>query len=255
MDIVLSSFKLRPALCYITMHKYFNPGRFLRLTDMIFPWCAVMTLLLLLSGLVMVWLSPVDYQQGNAVRIMYIHVPAAWMSLCIYGVMALASGSALIWKNPLSDMIAASAAPIGAAFALITLVTGSLWGKPIWGTWWVWDARLTSMLILFFFYIGYLALLNAYDDKQQAAKVCAILALVGFINVPIVKFSVDFWNTLHQPASILKSGGPSIHPSMLIPLLLMIAGYMGLFASLLMVRVKTEIVARKILRIQQQRGG
>ena len=235
------------------MQQFLNPGRFLRITDRLMPFCVVITVLLLASGLVMaLFTSPEDYQQGNAVRIMYIHVPAAWMSLCVYTLMALASGSGLIWKNPLSDMIASSAAPVGALFALITLVTGSLWGKPIWGTWWVWDARLTSMLILFFFYVGYLALLHGYDDREQASKPCAILALVGFINVPIVKFSVDFWNTLHQPASILKMSGPSIHMSMLLPLLLMIFGYMGLFAVILMMRVKTEILLRKVRRLQQR---
>jgi heme exporter protein C len=237
------------------MHKFFTPGRFIRVTDMILPWCVVLTLVLYLIGLVLVYYSPADYQQGNSVFIMYIHVPAATMSLAIYGIMALASASALVWKNPLSDMIAAGAAPIGAGFALITLVTGSLWGKPIWGTWWVWDARLTSMLILFFFYVGYLALLHGFDDKIQAAKVCAILALVGSINIPIVKFSVDFWNTLHQPASILKLSGPSIDTSMLIPLLVMFAAAMLLFITLLLVRVKTEIMRRKILRLQQQRSA
>jgi heme exporter protein C len=173
------------------------------------------------------------------------------MALFIYSFMAAMSAASLTWKNPLSDILASSAAPIGAVFAFLTLITGSLWGKPVWGTWWVWDARLTSMLILFFFYLGYLALLSAFDDKLRGARASAMLALVGFINVPIVKFSVDFWSTLHQPASILRMNGPSIHPSMLTPLLLMIAACMGYFMLILCIRTKAGILSRKIERLEE----
>jgi heme exporter protein C len=228
------------------MHKYFNPGKFIRFTDKILPFSAVLTILTLGLGLYYALIaSPADYQQGESVRIMYVHVPSAWMALAIYSFIAAFSAASLIWRNPLSDMIAIAAAPIGAAFALICLVTGSLWGKPIWGTWWVWDARLTSMLILFFFYIGYIALYNAYDNQQRAAKSAAILALVGFVNVPIVKFSVNWWNTLHQPASIIRSGGISIDKAMMIPLMLMFAGFICFFITILIMRVKTDFLIKK----------
>jgi heme exporter protein C len=192
--------------------------------------------------------SPPDQLQGESVRIMYVHVPAAWISLFAYSLMALWSASYLIWKNPLMDIAARSAAPIGAAFTLLTLVSGSLWGKPVWGTWWVWDARLTSELILFFFYLGYIALAGAFDNPDRAAKSAAILAVVGFINVPIVKFSVDFWNTLHQPASLFRTGGPAIASSMLTPLLLMTLGFTSGFFLLLLLRMQTFILQRKIAR-------
>jgi heme exporter protein C len=194
--------------------------------------------------------SPPDQLQGESVRIMYIHVPAAWMSLMVYSIMAGASAAFLIWKNPLSDIIAQSAAPIGAAFTLLTLITGSLWGKPVWGTWWVWDARLTSELILLFFYLGYMALASAFDSKERAAKSAAILAIVGFINVPIVKFSVDFWSTLHQPASLLRAGGSSIDESMLRPLLLMAGAFFALFIVMLLLKVQTVLLQRKMARPQ-----
>ncbi len=231
------------------MHKYFNPKKFIKIADTIFPAIVIATIGLFAAGFYFaLFASPADYQQGEAVRIMYIHVPAAWMALGIYTFIAFASAASLIWKNPLSDIIAISAAPIGTAFTLICLITGSIWGKPIWGTWWVWDARLTSVLILFFFYLGYMSLYNAYDDRERAGKLAAILALVGFVNVPIVKFSVDWWNTLHQPASIIRSGGVAIDPSMLLPLMLMFGAYASFFLLLLILRVKTEINLRKIER-------
>lgn len=230
-------------------HEWFNPGRFSRFSARAMPWLAGVTSFLFISGIYLALLhSPADYQQGESVRIMYIHVPAAWMALFVYTLIAAVSAASLIWKNPLSDMIGKSAAPIGASFTFLCLVTGSLWGKPVWGTWWVWDARLTSVLVLFFFYLGYIALNHAFDNPQRSAKASAILALVGFINVPIVKFSVDFWHTLHQPASILRLGAPTIDSSMLTPLLLMIAAFMGYFFILLLVRVESETVLRKILR-------
>ncbi len=179
-------------------------------------------------------------------RIMYVHVPSAWLAMAGYSTVAIASAFALIWKHPLADLIARAASPLGACFALLCLVTGSLWGKPMWGTWWAWDARLTSVLILFFLYLGHMALLNAFDDAARGARAAAILALAGFVNVPIIKFSVDWWNTLHQPASVSKMGMPSIDPRMLLPLMLMAFGYTFFYVTVLLVRVKGEILAAKI---------
>src|SRR5205823_2364333 len=177
---------------------------------------------------------------------MFIHVPAAWMALSVYLFVAVASAVALIWRHPLAEIAAQAAAPVGAAFTLVCLVTGSLWGQPMWGTWWVWDARLTSVLVLFFLYLGYLALVHAFEDETRGARAGAILALVGSVNLPIIKFSVDWWNTLHQPASVVRLGGPAIHVSLLIPLLVMALGFTLFFVSLLLVRLRTALVARKI---------
>jgi heme exporter protein C len=190
--------------------------------------------------------SPPDYQQSNAVKIMYIHVPAAWMALLIYSLMALFNLSGFIWKNPFFYLIAKSIAAIGCAFTLVTLVTGSIWGKPIWGSWWAWDARMTSVLILFFLYLGYIILLDSFDDKSKGEKIAAIISIVGFINVPIIKFSVEYWNSLHQPASIMRSGGVSIDPAMLKPLLLMFGVYFSYFVFLSLVKVRSEILTKKI---------
>lgn len=186
--------------------------------------------------------SPVDYQQSNAVKIMYIHVPSAWMALMIYCLVAIFSVSAFIWKNPFFHLIARIIAKIGCSFAFLTLITGSLWGKPIWGAWWVWDARLTSMLILFFLYLGYLLVNFVIDDKNKAEKISAIIAIIGFINVPIVKFSVDYWNSLHQVASIFRKNGVAIHPSMLFPLMFMFAFCFCYFVLLSMISIKTELI-------------
>ena len=229
------------------LHRLANPNRFLRLSDAVFPWSTGLAAGTIAVGLWFAFfVSPADYQQGETVRIMYIHVPSAWMALFVYSVMAVASAAGLIWKHPLAHVIALAAAPLGAGFTLICLTTGSLWGKPMWGTWWVWDARLTSVLILFFLYLGFIALANAFDNPTRGERGAAILALVGAVNVPIIKFSVDWWNTLHQPASVTKLGMPSIHVSMLIPLLLMAVGFTALFVSLLIVRVRAELLARRI---------
>ncbi len=236
------------------MHRFANPKRFLRLSDALTPWLVALTVILIAAGLVFaLFLSPPDYQQGESARIMYVHVPAAWMGLFVYTFMAIASAVALIWKHPLADVAARSAAPVGAAFTFLCLVTGSLWGKPMWGTWWVWDARLTSMLILLFLYLGYMALAGAFDDPQRGARAAAILALVGAVNVPIIKFSVDWWNTLHQPASVSRMGVPAVHPSMLIPLLLMAIGFTTLFFVILFIRMKSDILAARVraLRLTQ----
>jgi len=238
----------------VDLHKFANPARFLRIANAIFPWSVVITALLLVIGLYLSLIgSPEDYQQGDTVRIMFIHVPAAWMSMSVYTMMAVAAAVGLIWKHPVADLSAKAAAPIGACFTFLTLVTGALWGQPMWGTYWVWDARLTSFLILFFLYLGYIALWGSFDDQSKASKAAAILVLVGVINVPIIKFSVDWWNTLHQPASVATMDGPKIHSSILIPLLLMGLAYTSLFVSLFIIRVKAEILGRRLRLLQINR--
>ncbi len=233
------------------MHRFANPARFMRIAEPLLPWTSMGALAAILLALYFgIFSSPADYQQGETVRIMYVHVPAAWMALFAYTLMALASGSFLIWKHPLADLSAQAAAPIGAGFTAIALVTGALWGQPMWGTWWVWDARLTSVLILFFLYLGYMALVNGFDDPERGSRMGAILALVGFVNVPIIKFSVDWWNTLHQPASISRLDAPAIDTSMLIPLLLMAIGFKLFFISILILRIKIQLLKKRIRSIQ-----
>jgi len=229
------------------MHRFANPARFLRIANAVLPYTAGLFAVTLLAGLYYgLFQSPPDYQQGETVRIMYVHVPSAYLGLMIYSVVALSSASVLIWKHPLAEIVARAAAPVGMAFTFLCLVTGSLWGKPMWGAWWVWDARLTSMLILFFLYLGYIALSNAFDDPGRGNKPAAILALVGVINLPIIKFSVDWWNTLHQPASIIRMDGPTIASEMLIPLFLMLAAFTFFFLTVLILRVRSEIAATKL---------
>jgi len=180
------------------------------------------------------------------VRIMYVHVPSAWMALFIYVAIAVASAVALIWRHPLADLAARVSSPVGAGFAFLTIVTGSLWGRPMWGTWWEWDGRLTSMLILFFLYLGHMALLSAFEDSQRGHRAAAILALVGVVNIPIIKFSVDWWSTLHQPASVLRLDGPTIHPSMLWPLLTVALGFKLYYLTMVLLRMKSELVAARL---------
>jgi len=228
-----------------------NPARFMRLSGAVLPWLGRVTAIILPFGLV--WalvIAPPDYQQGESVRIMFIHVPSAWMATFVYLMMAVASAVALVWRHPLAEVAAQSAAPLGATFTLVCLATGSLWGKPMWGTWWVWDARLTSVLVLFFLYLGYIALVNAFDDASRGARAGSLLALVGVVNLPIIKFSVDWWNTLHQPASIVRMGGPTIDPSLLWPLLIMIGAFMLLFSWLLLLRMRTALNQRKAQALQ-----
>jgi heme exporter protein C len=228
--------------------RFANPARFMRVSAAALPWCSWLTLAVIATGLYMaLFVAPPDYQQGEAVRIMYVHVPAAWMALNIYLFVAVASGVALVWRHPLAEIAARAAAPIGAAFTFVCLTTGSLWGRPMWGAWWVWDARLTSVLVLFFLYLGYIALVNGFDDPARGGRAGSVLALVGIVNLPIIKFSVDWWNTLHQPASVLRFGKPTIALSMLTPLLVMALGFMLLFAALLMLRMRTELNERKAL--------
>ena len=228
------------------IQKYANPARFNRLASRLMPWFAWPAGFLILGGLYFGLIaSPADYQQGETVRIMYVHVPSAWMAMFVYSSMAIASAVGLIWKHPLAHLSAEAAAPIGACFTFICLFTGSLWGKPMWGTWWVWDARLTSVLVLFFLYLGYMALNSAFDDPSRGERSAAILALIGFINVPIIKFSVDWWNTLHQPASVVKMSGPAIHGSMLVPLLMMAVGFSLFFCAVLLIRMRALMLARR----------
>ncbi len=224
-----------------------HPGHFLRWTAPLMPWLAGLSGLLLAAGLYLTWfVVPPDYQQGETVRIMYIHVPAAWLGVFFYGSMSLSAIGTLVWRHPLADVAQRAAAPIGAAFTIICLVTGSLWGKPMWGTYWVWDARLTSMLVLFLIYCGIIALWRTIEDPNRAARAIAILTLVGAVNLPIIKFSVNWWSTLHQPASILRMGGSSIDPSMLYPLLLMILAFTLLGITLHLYAMRTEILRRRV---------
>ena len=229
------------------IQRFANPRRFLNLLRWAMPLAGSLAVLLIPFGLYLAfYASPPDYQQGETVRIMYIHVPAAWLALFIYVTMAVAGFVGLVWKHVVAELYARAAAPLGAAFTLICLVTGSLWGKPMWGAWWVWDARLTSVLILFFLYLGYMALVSAFDEEQKGLNAGACLLLLGLVNIPIIKFSVDWWNTLHQPASVTRFASPAIDPSMLGPLLVMALGLKCLFGFLVLLRLKTEIARRRI---------
>ncbi len=228
-----------------SLFAFANPKRFLDLSAAVLPWLVGATVLTLGAGLVLGFLVPPDYQQGDTVKIMFLHVPAAWTAMMAYGLLALCSLLGLVWRHPLSDVAAKSAAPLGAVFTALGLITGSLWGRPMWGTWWVWDARLTSFLLLLFLYLGYIALWNAIEDEVRAARAAAILALVGVINLPIIEFSVEWWTTLHQGESILRSGGPAIAAVFLWPLLLSGLGYTLLFFTLWTVRIRTEILERR----------
>jgi heme exporter protein C len=192
------------------------------------------------------FVAPQDYQQGNTVRIMFVHVPSAWLSMGGYAMLAVLGASLLVWRHPLAALMARAAAPVGASFAAVCLLTGSLWGRPMWGTYWVWDARLTSMLLLFFLYLGHIALSRAYDSPERGDRAAAILALIGVINLPIIKFSVDWWNTLHQPASITRLDAPAIHNSILVPLLWMAVSLLFLFVWLVLLRTETEIDRRRL---------
>ena len=222
-----------------------NPQRFMAFSAWAAPWLGVIATVLGLVGLWFDFAAPPDYQQGYTVHLMFIHVPAAWMSLFVYACLGGASFIGLVFRVALADAAARAAAPLGAGFTLLALATGSLWGRPMWGTWWVWDARLTSVLVLFLFYLGYLALQAAIDDEVKASRACAILALVGLINLPIVHFSVVWWNTLHQGASVFRADGPAMPAVFLIPLLTLSLAYTAAFGALWLVRIRAEVWRRR----------
>jgi heme exporter protein C len=231
-----------------------NPSRFLALVERLLPWLAGATALAFAVGLAQaLFVAPDDYQQGATVKIMFLHVPAAWLAMFGWTLMSVAALGTLVWRHPLADVAGKAAAPIGAAFTLLCLVTGSLWGRPMWGTYWVWDGRLTSVLVLFLMYLGVMALWRTVEEPSRAARAAAILTLVGAINLPIIKFSVDWWHTLHQPASVLRLGGPAIHPSILVPLLLMALAFFLLFATLHLAAMRNEVLRRRVrtLRLMQ----
>jgi len=235
-----------------SIEKFANPTRFLRLQEKVQPWLVIITAILFGVGLYYSLVkAPADYQQGETVRIMFIHVPAAWGATMVYAVMALSSAIGIIFRHPLADLSAKAAAPIGAVFTFLALFTGALWGKPMWGTYWVWDARLTSFFVLFLLYLGYMAIWQAIDDHHRAARIAAIVALVGAINLPIIKFSVEWWNSLHQPA-ILSTEGSSVHSSILIPLLIMALAYSFLFLTLHLLSLRAELRKHKIRQLQMQ---
>ncbi|MBL8571238.1 MAG: heme ABC transporter permease [Phreatobacter sp.] len=224
-----------------------NPTRFLALVQRALPWLALATAVLFAAAVHFAFfVAPDDYQQGGTVRIMFIHVPAAWLSMACYAMMALASLGTLVWRHPLADVSAKAAAPIGAAFTFVCLATGSLWGRPMWGTWWIWDARLTSELVLLIMYLGLIALWRSVDDPGRAGRAAAVLTLVGTINLPIIKFSVDWWNTLHQPASVIRLGGPTIHASILMPLIVSALAFTALFVTLHLAAMRNEVLRRRV---------
>jgi heme exporter protein C len=226
-----------------------NPTVFLALARRALPWLAALTAALFVVGLWLSFAAPPDYQQGETVRIMYLHVPSAWLASFIYAVMTLAALGTLVWRHPMADAAQKAAAPLGAGFTFICLATGSLWGKPMWGTYWVWDARLTSVLVLFLVYLGLVALWRTIEDAGRAARAAAVLTLAGAVDLPIIKFSVDWWNTLHQPASVFRLGGPTIAPALLWPLLIMALAFTLLFATLYMMAICNEILRRRVARL------
>jgi heme exporter protein C len=232
------------------MLNYASPSHFLRLSRILIPLSALLTALLFGVGLYLAWfVAPPDYQQGETVRIMYLHVPAAWLAMLIYAVMISAALGTLVWRHPMADAAQKAAAMLGSGFTFLCLGTGSIWGKPTWGTWWVWDARLTSVLVLFLIYLGLVALWRTIEDPGTAARAAAIFTLVGAVNIPIIKFSVEWWNTLHQPASVFRLGGPAIAPSMLWPLIVMALAFIMLFVTLYLMAIRNEILRRRLHRL------
>jgi len=228
-----------------------NPSRFFRITNFLLPWLMGLLITLTIIGIYFALFdSPEDLVQGSAVRIMYVHVPSAWLSIFSYLLLSICSFFFIVWRHPLADILSGSIAPVGALFSLLTLLTGSIWGRPMWGTWWVWDARLTSMLILFIFFLGYIALSNAFEKNERGSRPAALLAIVGSINLPIVKFSVDWWNTLHQPASIIRTGGISIDQSMLVPLIIMTLAFHTFFILVVVLRAHSILIERKVYHLK-----
>jgi heme exporter protein C len=223
-----------------------NPSRFLALTDRILPWLAGAAAFAFALGITQAYVAPDDYQQGATAKIMFVHVPAAWLGTFCWVLMSVAALGTLVWRHPLADVAAKAAAPIGAAFTLMCLVTGMLWGRPMWGTYWVWDARLTSVLVLFLMYLGVIALWRTIDEPTRAARIVAVLTLVGALNIPIIKFSVDWWNTLHQPAAVLRLSGSTIHPAILLPLVISLVAFTLLFLTLHLAAMRNEIMRRRV---------
>ena len=239
-----------------SLHRFANPGQFLRLSGKLLPWLTVGALVLTTIGIVWgLFFSPADWQQGNAVRIMYVHVPSAWLASAGYFALAVASLFSLVWRHPLADLAAVEIGPVGALFAALCLATGSLWGRPTWGTWWVWDARLTSVLVLFFLYLGHIALVRAFDDPTRGYRAGAILALVGVVDLPIIKFSVDWWNTLHQGNTISLTSAPSIYLPMLWPLLFTTVGFTLGFAAITTARLRAAVMERRIRALLMARAA
>ncbi|HEY2131833.1 MAG TPA: heme ABC transporter permease [Acetobacteraceae bacterium] len=238
-----------------SLHRFANPGRFLRVSGRVLPSLAGAALVLTVAGLVWgLFYAPADWQQGDAVRIMYIHVPSAWLGSAGYMAVAVCSVLSLVWRHPLADLAAVEIGPVGAGFTALCLATGSLWGKPMWGAWWVWDARLTSMLVLFFLYLGHIALVRAFDDPQRGYRAGAILALVGVVDLPIIKFSVQWWNTLHQPDSITLTGSPTMYAGMLWPLLVCALGFTFAFAAIVTARLRAAVMERRIRALLMARA-
>src|SRR5579871_6249802 len=236
-----------------------NPTRFLNVADRALPWLTAATVFAFGIGLEQaLFIAPDDYQQGATVKIMFLHVPSAWLGMFCWGLMSVAALGTLVWRHPLADVAAKAAAPIGAAFTFLCLFTGSMWGRPMWGTYWQWDARLTSVLVLFIMYLGLIALWRSVEDPSRAGRAAAVLTLVGAINLPIIKFSVDWWNTLHQPASVFRVGGPAIDWSMLMPLLVMAIAFTLLFVTLHLAAMRNEIMRRRVrtlMLIQAERAA
>ena len=240
-----------------------NPTRFLNFTERALPWLVAATVFAFAVGIGQaLFVAPDDYQQGATVKIMFIHVPSAWLGMFCWSLMSVAALGTLVWRHPLADVAAKTAAPIGAAFTFLCLFTGSMWGRPMWGTYWQWDARLTSVLVMFIMYLGLIALWRSVEDPARAGRAAAILTLVGAVNLPIIKFSVDWWNTLHQPASVFRLGGPTIHPSILAPLFAMAIAFTLLFLTLHLAAMRNEILRRRVrgmlllrARSQESRAG
>ena len=252
----VSSLAGAPSSAGSSLHRFANPGRFLRLSETVLPWLVVPAILLTATGLGWgLFFAPADWQQGDAVRIMYVHVPSAWLASSGYFALAICSLLSLVWRHPLADLAAVEIGPVGAGFTALCLASGSLWGKPMWGAWWVWDARLTSVLVLFFLYLGHIVLVRAFDDPVRGYRAGSILALVGVINLPIIKFSVDWWNTLHQPDTITLTGAPSMYLGMLWPLAFATLGYSLAFAAIVLARTRAAVMERRIRGLLMARAA
>jgi len=237
------------------MLRYANPKLFMDASGKLLPWLGGLTAVLFVAGLWLALAVPPDYQQGITVRILFLHVPAAWTAMMAYGLMTIAAGVGLVYRHPLADVAARTAAPLGAVFTALGLITGSLWGRPMWGAFWVWDGRLTSFLLLLFLYLGIIALSNAIEDETRAARVTAVLTIVGAVNLPIIHFSVTWWTTLHQGESIIRAGGPTIAPVFLWPLLVMVLAYTALFYTLWIIRIRTEVLMRRVATLALGKGA